>query len=113
MVEYVYDYNYSLSTEFDTIQKEIPLAFPPKPPQKRKWRGSIVAPFAGNNMLVLYRCPAPDKARSKHFVQVLHNEHPIPMPVSFWFLMKSMNVVQRLLSFTLDCLNLYYVVVHQ
>ncbi|KAI5407694.1 hypothetical protein KIW84_053807, partial [Lathyrus oleraceus] len=67
-------------SEFDTIQKEIPLAFPLKPPQKRKWRGSIVAPFAGNNMLVLYRCPAPDKARSKHFVQVLHNEHPIPMP---------------------------------
>jgi hypothetical protein len=72
-----------LLTEFDKIQKEKPLELPPKPPQKRKWRGSTVAPFAGNNMLVLYSCPAPDKARSKHFVQVLHNEHPIPMPVSF------------------------------
>ncbi|CAI8597371.1 unnamed protein product [Vicia faba] len=67
-------------SEFDKTQKEIPLAFPPKPPQKRKWRGNTVAPFAGNNMLVLYSCPAPDKSRSKHFVQVLHNEHPIPMP---------------------------------
>lgn len=70
-------------TEFDKIQKEKPLELPPKPPQKRKWRGSTVAPFAGNNMLLLYSCPASGKAKSKHFVQVLHNEHPIPMPVSF------------------------------
>ncbi|XP_004500515.1 uncharacterized protein [Cicer arietinum] len=67
-------------SEFDNIQKEKPLQLPPKPPQKRKWRGSTVAPFGGNNMLVLYSCPTPDKARSKHFVQVLHNEHSIPMP---------------------------------
>lgn len=76
-------YECSLLTEFDNIQKEKPLQLPPKPPQKRKWRGSTVAPFGGNNMLVLYSCPTPDKARSKHFVQVLHNEHSIPMPVSF------------------------------
>ncbi|RDX84360.1 Multiple inositol polyphosphate phosphatase 1, partial [Mucuna pruriens] len=61
-------------------ETEQPLQHPPKPPQKRKWRGSTVAPFAGNNMLVLYSCPAPDKSTSKHFVQVLHNEHPVPMP---------------------------------
>lgn len=67
-------------SEFDKIQKEKPLELPPKPPQKRKWRGSTVAPFAGNNMLLLYSCPASSKAKSKHFVQVLHNEHPIPMP---------------------------------
>ncbi|KAK7281112.1 hypothetical protein RIF29_08815 [Crotalaria pallida] len=66
-------------SEFEKIQKEQPLQLPPKPPQKRKWRGSTVAPFAGNNMLVLYSCPAHDKSTSKHFVQVLHNEHPIPM----------------------------------
>ena len=41
----------------------------------------MVAPFAGNNMLVLYSCPP--NSSSKYFVQVLHNEHPIPMPVSF------------------------------
>jgi len=74
------------STEIKKIQKEQPLQQPPMPPQKRKWRGSTVAPFAGNNMLVLYRCPAPDRSISKHFVQVLHNEHPIPMPVSFCYL---------------------------
>ncbi|XP_057429778.1 uncharacterized protein LOC130722911 isoform X2 [Lotus japonicus] len=67
-------------TEFEKIQKEQTLQHPPKPPQKRKWRGSTVAPFAGNNMLVLYSCPASDESRSKHFVQVLHNEQPIPMP---------------------------------
>ncbi|RZC11508.1 Multiple inositol polyphosphate phosphatase 1 [Glycine soja] len=67
-------------SELKKIQKEQPLQHPPKPPQKRKWRGSTVAPFAGNNMLVLYSCPAPDKSTSKHFVQVLHNEHPVPLP---------------------------------
>ncbi|XP_052187707.1 uncharacterized protein LOC127798286 [Diospyros lotus] len=65
-------------SEFEKIQKEQPLELPPKPPQRRKWRGSIVAPFAGNNMLVLYSCPA--QSSSNYFVQVLHNEHPIPMP---------------------------------
>ncbi|TYH67800.1 hypothetical protein E1A91_D06G197600v1 [Gossypium mustelinum] len=65
-------------SDFERIQKEEPLDLPPKPPQKRNWRGSIVAPFAGNNMLVLYSCPA--NSSSKYFVQVLHNEHPIPMP---------------------------------
>ncbi|XP_047161049.1 multiple inositol polyphosphate phosphatase 1 isoform X1 [Vigna umbellata] len=67
-------------SEIKKIQKEQPLQQPPMPPQKRKWRGSTVAPFAGNNMLVLYSCSAPDKSISKHFVQVLHNEHPIPLP---------------------------------
>ncbi|KAF5752593.1 putative Multiple inositol polyphosphate phosphatase 1 precursor [Tripterygium wilfordii] len=65
-------------SEFQQIQREEPLQLPPRPPQNRKWRGSIVAPFAGNNMLVLYSCP--NNTSSKHFVQVLHNEHPIPMP---------------------------------
>ncbi|KAF3433356.1 hypothetical protein FNV43_RR24458 [Rhamnella rubrinervis] len=65
-------------SEFQQIQREQPLQLPPKPPQKRKWRGSTVAPFAGNNMLVLYSCPA--NTSNKYFVQVLHNEHPIPMP---------------------------------
>jgi hypothetical protein len=40
-----------------------------------------VAPFAGNNMLVLHSCPA--NSESKYFVQVLHNEHPILMAVYF------------------------------
>ncbi|OMP06703.1 Histidine phosphatase superfamily, clade-2 [Corchorus capsularis] len=65
-------------SDFQRIQKEEPLDFPPKPPKKRNWRGSTVAPFAGNNMLVLYSCPA--NSSSNYFVQVLHNEHPIPMP---------------------------------
>ncbi|GKU92169.1 hypothetical protein SLEP1_g5934 [Rubroshorea leprosula] len=65
-------------SEFEQIQKEEPLDLPPKPPQKRNWRGSTVAPFGGNNMLVLYSCPA--NSSGKYFVQVLHNEHPIPMP---------------------------------
>ncbi|XP_021903932.1 multiple inositol polyphosphate phosphatase 1 isoform X2 [Carica papaya] len=65
-------------SEFQRIQKEQPLELPPKPPKKRNWRGSTVAPFGGNNMLVLYSCPA--NSSSEYFVQVLHNEHPIPVP---------------------------------
>nr|XP_043634793.1 multiple inositol polyphosphate phosphatase 1 [Erigeron canadensis] len=64
-------------SEFDQIQREEPLNFPPKPPLKRTWRGSMVAPFAGNNVLVLYSCS--EKSTSKYYVQVLHNEQPIPM----------------------------------
>ncbi|KAF8397220.1 hypothetical protein HHK36_016128 [Tetracentron sinense] len=65
-------------SEFEKIQSEQPLQLPPKPPQKRNWRGSTVAPFAGNNMLVLYSCPANNS--SKYFVQILHNEVPVPVP---------------------------------
>ncbi|PQP96811.1 multiple inositol polyphosphate phosphatase 1 isoform X1 [Prunus yedoensis var. nudiflora] len=64
--------------EFQKIRRERSLQLPPKPPQKRNWKGNTVAPFGGNNMLVLYSCPA--STSNKHFVQVLRNEHPIPMP---------------------------------
>ncbi|KAL8550159.1 hypothetical protein ACS0TY_008836 [Phlomoides rotata] len=63
--------------EFEKILKEQSLELPPKPPQKRIWHGSTIAPFAGNNMLVLYSCPSNNT--SKYFVQVLHNERPIPL----------------------------------
>ncbi|XP_059317939.1 uncharacterized protein LOC132068387 isoform X1 [Lycium ferocissimum] len=65
-------------SEFELIQREQALQFPPKPPNKRNWRGSIVTPFAGNNMLVLYSCGSNNS--SKYFVKVLHNERPIPIP---------------------------------
>ncbi|KAF8402581.1 hypothetical protein HHK36_010668 [Tetracentron sinense] len=65
-------------SEFKQIQMKQPLQLPLKPPNKRNWRGSTVAPFAGNNMLVLYSCPANNS--SKYFVQVLHNEIPVPLP---------------------------------
>ncbi|GER35195.1 histidine acid phosphatase family protein [Striga asiatica] len=64
-------------TEFAQILSEQPLNLPVKPPQKRIWRGSTVAPFAGNNMLVLYSCQANNT--NEYFVQVLHNERPVPM----------------------------------
>lgn len=71
-------------SDFNKILREEPLQLPPKPPQTRIWRGSTVAPFAGNNMLVLYSCPANNT--SKYFVQVLHNERPTQMAVSLlWF----------------------------
>ncbi|KAI3908483.1 hypothetical protein MKX01_009285 [Papaver californicum] len=66
------------SGEYKRIQREKALELPPKPPQKRSWRCSTVAPFAGNNMLTLYSCPANKK--SKYFVQVMHNEVPVPLP---------------------------------
>ncbi|XP_058075107.1 uncharacterized protein LOC131223669 isoform X2 [Magnolia sinica] len=76
-------------SEFERIQRMQPLEPPLKPPQKRNWRGSILAPFAGNNMLVLYGCPGNESKNSmssgvsgsKYFVQVLHNEVPVPVPV--------------------------------
>ncbi|XP_023552605.1 multiple inositol polyphosphate phosphatase 1-like isoform X1 [Cucurbita pepo subsp. pepo] len=58
--------------------REQPLQLPPQPPATRIWKGSTVAPFAGNNMLVLYSCPA--NLLDKYFVRVLHNEEPITMP---------------------------------
>ncbi|KAG9156182.1 hypothetical protein Leryth_015589 [Lithospermum erythrorhizon] len=64
--------------EFELIRREESLQLPPKPPQRRIWRGSTVAPFAGNNVLVLYSCK--EKDASKYLVQVFHNENPIPVP---------------------------------
>ncbi|XP_026412855.1 multiple inositol polyphosphate phosphatase 1-like isoform X2 [Papaver somniferum] len=64
--------------ELARLKHEQALELPPKPPQKRNWRGSVVAPFAGNNMLVLYNCPT--KQTSKYYVQVMHNEVPVPLP---------------------------------
>lgn len=82
--------------EFELIRREQPLQLPPKPPQPRKWRGSIVAPFGGNNILVLYSCPANNS--SKYLVQVLHNEHPVLMPVSFLWLIVEYGVKFLLVS---------------
>uniref|UniRef100_A0A7N0U1G5 Multiple inositol polyphosphate phosphatase 1 n=1 Tax=Kalanchoe fedtschenkoi TaxID=63787 RepID=A0A7N0U1G5_KALFE len=65
-------------SEFERIQKELPLQLPPRPPQGRNWKASRVAPFAGNYMMVLHSCPI--DTSSKYYVQVLHNEHPIEMP---------------------------------
>uniref|UniRef100_A0A0D6R654 Multiple inositol polyphosphate phosphatase 1 n=1 Tax=Araucaria cunninghamii TaxID=56994 RepID=A0A0D6R654_ARACU len=77
-------------SDLEKIQSEQPLQPPPKPPQQRMWRGSTVAPFAANNMLVLYKCPAKGGNSGKNistgeqdksfFVQMLHNEKPARMP---------------------------------
>ncbi|KAL4556936.1 hypothetical protein LXL04_035103 [Taraxacum kok-saghyz] len=65
-------------SEFEKLEREETMEVPPKPPQKRNWRGGDVAPFGGNNALVLYHCPS-NNATIKYFVQVLHNEQPMPM----------------------------------
>ncbi|PUZ36364.1 hypothetical protein GQ55_9G032400 [Panicum hallii var. hallii] len=74
-------------SDFEKIQQEEALDVPPMPPQGRNWKGSVVAPFAGNNMLVLYQCPGKTSDAStsggqnnSYFVQVLHNEVPVSMP---------------------------------
>ncbi|KAA0035885.1 multiple inositol polyphosphate phosphatase 1-like [Cucumis melo var. makuwa] len=51
----------------------------PRPPATRNWKVSDVAPFAGNNMLVLYSCPLANSS-DEYFVRVLPNEKPIAMP---------------------------------
>ncbi|KAL6638134.1 hypothetical protein ACP70R_025706 [Stipagrostis hirtigluma subsp. patula] len=75
-------------SDFEKIQREEALGLPPVPPQGRNWKGSVVAPFAGNNMLALYQCPSkiPDGSttsggqNNSYLIQVLHNEVPVSMP---------------------------------
>lgn len=75
--------------EFKQIQREQPLSLPPLPPNRRNWKGSVIAPFAGNNMLALYKCSgntsknimSSGDQRVEYFVQVFHNEIPVPLPV--------------------------------
>ncbi|KAL5218129.1 hypothetical protein ABZP36_018813 [Zizania latifolia] len=74
-------------SDFEKIQREESLDLPALPPQRRNWMGSVVAPFAGNNMLTLYQCPGKTDGgkisrdqKSSYFVQVLHNEAPVSMP---------------------------------
>lgn len=78
-----------LFADFIKIQKEEPLDLPSKPPRNRTWRGNIIAPFAGNNILALYHCHDNHSIRrapkSKYFVQVLHNEVTVSLPVSALF----------------------------
>ncbi|KAJ3704522.1 hypothetical protein LUZ61_008227 [Rhynchospora tenuis] len=66
--------------EYERIQRSESLDLPPKPPQDRNWRGSSIAPFAGNNMLVLYQCRDKQDQNSSYHVQVLHNEVPVTLP---------------------------------
>jgi multiple inositol-polyphosphate phosphatase/2,3-bisphosphoglycerate 3-phosphatase len=78
------------ASDIERIQSEQPLEPPSKPPQQRRWRGSTVAPFAANTMLVLYKCPAqegstgkvmvPEELTNSFFVQILHNEEPVSIP---------------------------------
>ena len=82
-------------SEYEQIQREEPLKYPLKPPQKRTWRGSTVAPFGGNNALVLYSCSGNNT--SEYYVQVLHNEQPIPMAVSSYNMLKFLNMCSFLL----------------
>lgn len=75
-------------SDFEKIQREEALDLPPIPPKGRNWKGSVVAPFAGNNMLVLYQCPGKisdaglisSSQKNSYFIQVLHNEAPVSMP---------------------------------
>jgi hypothetical protein len=82
---------FCLYQDFEKIQREEPLDLPPMPPQKRNWKGGLVAPFASNNMLVLHQCPGKtgdngisQGQNSSYFVQVLHNEAPVSMPVRLY-----------------------------
>ncbi|KAJ1283122.1 hypothetical protein BS78_03G104600 [Paspalum vaginatum] len=75
-------------SDFEKIQREEALDLPRIPPQGRNWKGSVVAPFAANNMLVLYQCTGKISDGSmisggqnnSYFIQVLHNEASVSMP---------------------------------
>lgn len=80
----------TFSTDARSSQSEEPVKYAVRPPQQRTWKGSLVAPFAANTQLVLYKCPkdsqkvednADPDTESKYLVQVLHNEKPVTLPV--------------------------------
>lgn len=71
--------------EVQKILMEAPLEPPPRPPQTRLWRGSAVAPYGANSMVVLHKCSAANKDGSPEEeidfrVQVFHNELPVAVP---------------------------------
>lgn len=72
--------------DIKSIQSEEPLKAPPRPPHQRTWRGALVTPFAANTALVLHKCSTDNGAGMKYFVQALHNERPVIMPVSSYSL---------------------------
>ncbi|MCO5588386.1 hypothetical protein L7F22_042341 [Adiantum nelumboides] len=71
--------------EVEKILMEAPLEPPPPPPIPRVWRGSAVAPYGANNMVVLHKCSSKNKDMSDveeddFRVQIYHNEVPVVLP---------------------------------
>ncbi|KAL3701843.1 hypothetical protein R1sor_019865 [Riccia sorocarpa] len=79
-----------LEGDVKSLQTELSMGHPRRPPHQRVWKGSLVAPFGANTAVVLYKCPGLAEREetgqqiynetSEYFVQVLHNEKPITMP---------------------------------
>ncbi|CAL5363917.1 unnamed protein product [Camellia sinensis] len=81
-------------SDFEKIQKEQPLQLPPKPPQRRNWRGSVAMPFGGNNMMGCDNsdfCPfevfkerivAPHLKYDYNTICNLQSENPEPMALT-------------------------------
>jgi hypothetical protein len=67
------------------LKKELPLDAPPPPPSSRRWRGSAVAPYGSNTMLVLYKCSHTETSVLENvdnfLVQVIHNERSVALQV--------------------------------
>lgn len=65
------------------ILMEAPLEPPPPPPKGRLWKGSSVAPYGANNMVVLHKCTSVNKDGTQEDdfrVQVIHNENSMALP---------------------------------
>ncbi|KAH7372767.1 hypothetical protein KP509_17G020000 [Ceratopteris richardii] len=67
------------------IMIEAALDPPPAPPKNRVWKGSAVAPYGANTMIVLYQCSSTNEdgkqlQDSDFYVQVLHNERAVTLP---------------------------------
>ncbi|DBA89909.1 TPA: hypothetical protein ACH3X2_004400 [Trebouxia sp. C0005] len=56
----------------------------PKPPQPRKWHGSMIAPYGANIQLNLYQCQESQALATKrqggHCIEVLYNGMPVQLP---------------------------------
>lgn len=72
------------SKDAEKIRSELPLEPPPPPPKSRLWKGSVVAPFGANTMVVLYKCSTSKggatEGEDDFVVQVLHNEKQMTLP---------------------------------
>lgn len=79
-------------------------------PRGRVWKGSKISPFGGNTALVLYKCARSGHSGStrnnhwKYFVQVLHNEMAVVVPVRYDMTL-CRSVLAILISWTLLRVN--------
>jgi len=78
-------------------EKELTADFTEKQVEERKWKGSLVSPFAANIAMVTYNCSTSTTPRD-YRVQLLQNEMPINFPGCADSSLCPFNVLKKLYS---------------